>query len=106
MRRQAAIGSEQERPSRGRPPSRASADALVSEDRPALWIGVSERDFGRLEEKAHQIEVRLNRLEDEVYERKRRRQALALSWWQVFVAGLIVIAASLGSAWLVLAFGG
>jgi hypothetical protein len=67
---------------------------------------LSERELGRFEEKVRQIESRLNRLEDEMYERKRRRQALALSWWQVFVAGLIVIVASFGSAWLVLALGG
>jgi hypothetical protein len=59
-----------------------------------------------LEEKVHQTEVRLTRLEDEVHERKREGRAFAVGWWQVMVAGVIVSAASFGSAWLVLAIGG
>ena len=105
MRRQAAIGPEQEHPSRRRPPSRAPADALVSEDRPALWIGVSERDFGRLEEKAHQTEARVNRLEDEVYGRRRESRAFVVGWWQVLVGGLFVLIASFGSAAVLLILG-
>jgi hypothetical protein len=91
------IGSKQEHLSRKRPPSRAPAGALVNEDRPAPSNGVSERDFGRLEEKAHQTEARVNRLEDEVYGRKRESRAFVVSWWQVVVAGLFVLAAQLGS---------
>jgi len=64
-----------------------------------------DRDFGRLEEKVYQTEARVNRLEDEVYERKRRRQALALSWWQVLIAGLFVLGASFGSVALLLLVG-
>ena len=96
MRRQTTIRSKQERPSHERALSRRVAGG---------GSGLSEREFGRLEEKAHQTEVRLNRLEDQVYERKRRRQALALSWWQVLIAGLFVLGASFGSALLVLFLG-
>ena len=97
VRKETTIGSEQGRQSAARSLSRGLSDG---------GSGLSERELGRLEEKVRQMESRLNRLEDEMYERKLRKQALALSWWQVLVAGVIVIAASLGSAWLVLAFGG
>jgi hypothetical protein len=62
-------------------------------------------EWGRLKERVDQTERRVARLEDEVYERKRQRRSLALSWWQVLVAGLFVVAASFGSAALVLLLG-
>ena len=66
---------------------------------------MSDRELGVLEEKVHQTEARVNRLEDEVYQRKRLRQAVALSWWQVLIGGLFVLGASFGSAALLLLFG-
>ena len=67
---------------------------------------MSDRELGRLEEKVRQTEARLRRLEDEVYQRRRERRALVLSWWQVFVLVVFTIGASLGSAWLGIAFAG
>jgi hypothetical protein len=61
-----------------------------------LWNKAEE--WGRYKEK-------VERLEDEISARKRERRALVLSWWQVVVAGLFVLAASFGSAALVLLLG-
>jgi len=66
---------------------------------------MSDRELGVLEEKVHQTEARVNRLEDEVYQRKRLRQAVALSWWQVLIGGLFVLGASFGSAAVLLLLG-
>ena len=90
------MGLEQERPSRRHPPIRASGGA--AKGGPPPRVAVSERDFGRLEEKTHQTEGRVDRLEDEVYGRKREGRAFIVSWWQVVIAGLFVFAASFGSA--------
>jgi hypothetical protein len=55
-----------------------------------------------LEEKVCQTEARVNRLEDEVYQRKRQGRAFSVTWLQVLVAGIIGLAASFGSAALLL----
>lgn len=57
-----------------------------------------------MEEKVHQTEARVNRLEDEVHGRKRESRALAVTWWQVIVTGLFLLAGSFGGAVLVLFF--
>jgi len=97
VRKQIAAGFGHKPPSRGR---------LATPRADNVTIGLSERDFGRLEEKTHQTEARLSRLEDEVQGRNRESRAFVVSWSQVFVVVLFTIGASLGSAWLVLAFGG
>jgi hypothetical protein len=73
--------------------------------RSAAPIGISDRELGVLEEKVHQTEARVNRLEDEFYARRRQSRAFVVSWWQVLIGGLFVLGASFGSAAVLLLLG-
>lgn len=65
---------------------------------PEGYVWNKAEEWGRYKEK-------VDRLEDEIYARKRERRALVLSWWQLLAGGLFVLAGSFGSAALVLMFG-
>jgi hypothetical protein len=65
---------------------------------PAGCASNGAEDWGRYKEK-------VDRLEDEVYGRRRERRALVVSWWQLIAGGLFVLAGSFGGAALVLVLG-
>ena len=61
--------------------------------------------WGRVCERVDNLQTRMDRLDEDFTGRKRESRAIVVSWWQVAIAGVFAVAASFGSAALVLVFG-